>query len=208
MAEPFLGPYNASKFALEALTDSLRLELHASGIEVSIIEPGSVATAIWEKGDDSAKTVVGALSAPARDLYGEAIAAIRATSDAFASRAIPADPGGARSGARAHRAAAEDALYRGSRRAGAGAREVAPARSSAGLAAALADRMPECAVLGAKVMKAETNGKHHSVSARSGRLHRLHLEIDHRHQDLVALAASLRRYRSCPAAPDAFFFGR
>jgi NAD(P)-dependent dehydrogenase (short-subunit alcohol dehydrogenase family) len=89
VAVPFLGPYNASKFALEALTDSLRLELHASGIEVSIVEPGSVATAIWEKGDASADTVVGALSAPARDLYGEAIAAFRATSDAFAARAIP-----------------------------------------------------------------------------------------------------------------------
>ena len=46
---PMMGPYSASKHALEALTDALRLELYPWGIEVSIIEPGAVATPIWDK---------------------------------------------------------------------------------------------------------------------------------------------------------------
>ena len=39
---PFRGAYNASKFALEAITDTLRLELRDSGIKVSLIEPGPI----------------------------------------------------------------------------------------------------------------------------------------------------------------------
>ena len=39
---PYRGAYNASKFALEGITDTLRLELHGSGIHVSLIEPGPV----------------------------------------------------------------------------------------------------------------------------------------------------------------------
>ena len=38
----FRGAYNASKYALEGLTDTLRLELYGTGIEVSIIEPGPI----------------------------------------------------------------------------------------------------------------------------------------------------------------------
>ena len=49
MATPFVGPYAASKFAMEALTDALRCELRPWGIQVSIVEPGSIATPIWEK---------------------------------------------------------------------------------------------------------------------------------------------------------------
>ena len=47
---PFFGPYSASKFALEAISDSLRRELHDFGIWVAAIEPGSIDTAIWDKG--------------------------------------------------------------------------------------------------------------------------------------------------------------
>lgn len=47
---PFLGPYIASKYALEAIAESLRLELLSAGIKVSIIEPGTIKTPLWEKG--------------------------------------------------------------------------------------------------------------------------------------------------------------
>jgi NAD(P)-dependent dehydrogenase (short-subunit alcohol dehydrogenase family) len=49
-APPFMGPYVASKFALEGIGDALRLELRRSGISVSIVEPGSIKTSIWDKG--------------------------------------------------------------------------------------------------------------------------------------------------------------
>ncbi|MCC6489701.1 MAG: SDR family oxidoreductase [Candidatus Hydrogenedentes bacterium] len=46
---PYVGAYAASKYALEALTDSLRMELVPWGIAVSIVEPGRMATSIWDK---------------------------------------------------------------------------------------------------------------------------------------------------------------
>jgi NAD(P)-dependent dehydrogenase (short-subunit alcohol dehydrogenase family) len=42
VALPFRGAYNASKYALEGLTDTLRLELHGSGIHISLVEPGPI----------------------------------------------------------------------------------------------------------------------------------------------------------------------
>ncbi|ETX10024.1 short-chain dehydrogenase [Marinomonas ushuaiensis DSM 15871] len=42
VAAPFRGAYNASKFALEGLTDTMRLELHDTQIKVSLIEPGPI----------------------------------------------------------------------------------------------------------------------------------------------------------------------
>jgi NAD(P)-dependent dehydrogenase (short-subunit alcohol dehydrogenase family) len=48
---PFLGPYAASKFALEGLSESLRRELMMFGIDVIVIGPGAVATPIWAKAD-------------------------------------------------------------------------------------------------------------------------------------------------------------
>lgn len=47
-ANPFLGPYAMSKFALEAFSDSLRREMIPWGVEVISVMPGSVATPIWE----------------------------------------------------------------------------------------------------------------------------------------------------------------
>jgi NAD(P)-dependent dehydrogenase (short-subunit alcohol dehydrogenase family) len=48
---PFLAPYVASKHALEGLSDSLRVELKLYGIDVILIEPGSVRTPIWDKAE-------------------------------------------------------------------------------------------------------------------------------------------------------------
>jgi NAD(P)-dependent dehydrogenase (short-subunit alcohol dehydrogenase family) len=56
-APPFLAPYSASKFALEGLSQSLRRELLPFGIDVIVIGPGAVATAIWGKaGGSSARS--------------------------------------------------------------------------------------------------------------------------------------------------------
>lgn len=52
MGAPFLGPYSASKHAVEGLSKSLRRELMLYGIEVVVIGPGAVATPIWEKAEE------------------------------------------------------------------------------------------------------------------------------------------------------------
>jgi NAD(P)-dependent dehydrogenase (short-subunit alcohol dehydrogenase family) len=49
VAMGFNGPYAASKHAIEAVGDALRVELYSSGVQVALIEPGSVATPIWDK---------------------------------------------------------------------------------------------------------------------------------------------------------------
>ena len=77
-ALPFLGPYAASKHALEALADVLRVELAPWGIGVSIVEPASVKTAIWTKGAEHADAMRARVSDDASALYAERIARFRA----------------------------------------------------------------------------------------------------------------------------------
>jgi short-subunit dehydrogenase len=50
-ASPFVGPYSASKFALEGFSESLRRELLLLGIDVIVVAPGAVATPIWDKAE-------------------------------------------------------------------------------------------------------------------------------------------------------------
>jgi len=50
LVSPFLGPYCASKYAVEAISDALRRELAVTGVKVIVIEPGPIQTPIWEKG--------------------------------------------------------------------------------------------------------------------------------------------------------------
>src|SRR6266699_3313713 len=75
-ALPFTGPYCASKFALEALTDSLRMELLPWNIPVSIIEPAYVTTPIWQKSLQGGEKVAAMLPPRAHELYGHAIASM------------------------------------------------------------------------------------------------------------------------------------
>ncbi len=88
MATPFTGAYSASKFALEALTDALRLELQPWGISVSIIEPGAVATPIWEKSAKTAEAMLGAAPPETFVLYAEAIEALKKTAAHAAKNAV------------------------------------------------------------------------------------------------------------------------
>jgi len=86
---PLLGPYSASKYALEALTDALRMELQPWGIQVSIIETGAIATPIWEKSAKEAEGLEESASNEAKALYGEAVIRIREAVAEAAQRAIP-----------------------------------------------------------------------------------------------------------------------
>ena len=75
---PLMSPYCASKHAVEAITDALRLELQPWGIEVSVIEPGVVATPIWDKGTAHLQQRLATMPAVALELYAPLIAAFRA----------------------------------------------------------------------------------------------------------------------------------
>jgi len=71
LAVPFVGPYSASKFALRGLTDSLRIELSPWKIRVSLIEPGPIATPIWEKSKKTATDLFKDLSSDFDKYYKE-----------------------------------------------------------------------------------------------------------------------------------------
>jgi len=73
IAPPMLGPYAASKFALEAMADSLRMELARFDISVSVIQPGNVKTPIWEKGRRAKDELMAHMPARAHEHYGAAV---------------------------------------------------------------------------------------------------------------------------------------
>ncbi|HZZ64693.1 MAG TPA: SDR family oxidoreductase [Candidatus Baltobacteraceae bacterium] len=76
IAPPLLGPYAASKFALEAFADSMRMELSAFGIPVSVIQPGNVRTPIWGKGRQNREALAERMPAQALERYGAGIDAL------------------------------------------------------------------------------------------------------------------------------------
>jgi NAD(P)-dependent dehydrogenase (short-subunit alcohol dehydrogenase family) len=87
---PFLGPYQTSKFAVEALADTLRMELQPWGIQVSVIEPAAIATPIWEKSVAVNDEVRRSLPAEAETLYGRSMDAVRRGALALGRRGAPA----------------------------------------------------------------------------------------------------------------------
>ena len=89
VAVPLVGPYNASKFALEGMSDSLRRELRPWGIHVALIEPGAVATPIWGKGVDQADELDRDAPPEVRERYGEVIDAVRKESEKNKTEGVP-----------------------------------------------------------------------------------------------------------------------
>jgi short-subunit dehydrogenase len=83
---PYMGPYHASKYALEAAGNSLRMELARSHVQVALVEPGSVATPIWEKHRDQVDFDV---SEELREQYGHVPAAMAKALQNTARRGIP-----------------------------------------------------------------------------------------------------------------------
>jgi NAD(P)-dependent dehydrogenase (short-subunit alcohol dehydrogenase family) len=88
---PMTGPYHVSKFALRAWSDTLRLELSPWGIQVVLVEPGAVATPIWETSIAAAERLQQTLPSAMEALYGRAIAAARTSALRSATRGMPAD---------------------------------------------------------------------------------------------------------------------
>jgi NAD(P)-dependent dehydrogenase (short-subunit alcohol dehydrogenase family) len=80
VALPFVGPYAASKFGLEAFSDSMRRELRDTGVQVVVVEPGAVATPIWSKGTAEADQRIAELSPEHQAVYGTGMEQIRKAS--------------------------------------------------------------------------------------------------------------------------------
>ena len=77
MALPLASAYNASKFGLEGMSDSLRRELRSQGVDVILIEPGGVKTPIWKKAEELADEMLEDVPPEAERLYGRQIEAVR-----------------------------------------------------------------------------------------------------------------------------------
>ena len=88
-ALPLLGPYAASKHALEALADSLRVELLPWGIHVAIIEPGVIATPIWDTSLTSATRARERMPVEATERYGTIIEALTKRVQGGTVRGLP-----------------------------------------------------------------------------------------------------------------------
>jgi NAD(P)-dependent dehydrogenase (short-subunit alcohol dehydrogenase family) len=85
VALPLTGAYHAAKFGIEAVGDVFRQELRPWGISVSIVEPGSIDTPIWERGERTADEI----GTPEREaLYGKVVASYRKVIKETAERGI------------------------------------------------------------------------------------------------------------------------
>jgi NAD(P)-dependent dehydrogenase (short-subunit alcohol dehydrogenase family) len=89
VAQPMIGAYTSSKCAVTAIGLSLRMELRRHGIGVTVFEPGGIATAIWEKGDQQVAEFTD--EHPAMRYYRPEIEGMIKLSRTMATSAMPAD---------------------------------------------------------------------------------------------------------------------
>lgn len=90
VATPMVGAYNASKFAMEGMSDALRRELLPHGIDVVLIEPGAIATPIWKTSSDRATRMRSDFPAQMDQHYGKFLDGLRHSLPKTEKRAIPA----------------------------------------------------------------------------------------------------------------------
>lgn len=78
---PYRGAYSASKFALEAIADALRMELQPAGIHVALIEPGPIATEFMATTLAAFQRLIDAESSPHKTAYARRLAQMQAGGD-------------------------------------------------------------------------------------------------------------------------------
>ncbi|MCX2931823.1 SDR family NAD(P)-dependent oxidoreductase [Mycobacterium sp. CVI_P3] len=77
LSAPLMGAYSASKFALEAAADALRVELRPWHIGVSVVEPAQTDTDLWREADQSIADMEAAMAPRHRALYSKHVAGLR-----------------------------------------------------------------------------------------------------------------------------------
>jgi NAD(P)-dependent dehydrogenase (short-subunit alcohol dehydrogenase family) len=85
------GPYCASKFALEAMVDALRVEVRPWGIRVSLVLPAQTDTDLWRRAEQDLDQTAAALAPNHRELYAKHIAGYRKTIPRSVKAAAPVD---------------------------------------------------------------------------------------------------------------------
>ena len=91
IAPPYMGPYAASKFAMEAVTDVLRVELRQWRIHVSIVEPDSVSTPIWGKLQNGVDELDREIPPEIRELYERDITEMRKSASRLTKMGMPVE---------------------------------------------------------------------------------------------------------------------
>jgi NAD(P)-dependent dehydrogenase (short-subunit alcohol dehydrogenase family) len=91
IAFPLLGAYCASKFALEAAADALRIELRPWGIAVSVVEPAQTDTDMWRHYDAMTADAEAAMTPEHHDLYARHISGLKKSLPIARRMAGPAD---------------------------------------------------------------------------------------------------------------------
>jgi NAD(P)-dependent dehydrogenase (short-subunit alcohol dehydrogenase family) len=91
IAFPLLGPYCASKFALEAAADALRMELKPWDIKVAVVEPAQTETDMWRTADAVADDTAAAMTDDARRLYDRHLAGLKKTLAMTRKMVVPAE---------------------------------------------------------------------------------------------------------------------
>lgn len=91
LSMPLLGAYSASKFALEAAADALRLELAPWRIPVVLVEPGQTDTDMWRTADTMAEETEAAMDPQHRRLYADHIAGLKKRIPVAQRMAVPTD---------------------------------------------------------------------------------------------------------------------
>lgn len=89
LAAPYLAPYASSKFAVEAISDSLRREVAQFGVHVALIEPGPIATPIWEKNFLKKEDLYAGFSPNLRATYSRGLERFEAVVKQSAESALP-----------------------------------------------------------------------------------------------------------------------
>jgi NAD(P)-dependent dehydrogenase (short-subunit alcohol dehydrogenase family) len=91
VALPTYGAYAGSKFALEAVSDSLRREVSGLGVKVVVVEPGAVKTEMLERGVANADRLTAAMAIDQLERYGDLVAAISEQARSFGEDGVPAE---------------------------------------------------------------------------------------------------------------------